>query len=87
MQKIHKYPITAITATLMLPADATVIHVDVQRPAMPIFLWVMLDTAAPTVKRRFVTVGTGQEIPDGVSHVGTVLDGDFVWHVVEVDLP
>lgn len=47
-----------------------------------IVVWALVETDAAEVTRRFVIVGTGQEIavPAGAS-IGTVCDRSYVWHV------
>lgn len=51
-------------------------------------LWIELDPEAERVNRTFKILATGQPIEgDGGYpydiHVGTVIDGNFVWHIYE----
>lgn len=84
MRNIHKYILMASTSTVVhLPVDAQVVHCAKQDSY--ICIWVMLDLSQPpTVSRTFEVVGTGWDIEDGRVHVGSLLDGGFVWHVLEV---
>ncbi len=59
--------------------------VSVQEQHGLITLWGLVEPDAPTVKRRFKIVGTGDRAvgPEDV-YCGTVQMGMFVWHVFEV---
>lgn len=35
----------------------------------------------PTALQQILTVGTGMEVPEGAEHVGSSVDGPFVWHL------
>lgn len=75
------------------PLDLT----DVQEVEMPSFtrplvvgdqdgiltLWAWCDRDAPKVKRKIVIVGTGNRAPPpgNADYVGTVMMGEYVWHV------
>jgi len=48
-------------------------------------VWMMVETNESQVPHEFVVIGTGQELPLG-DHIGTVLEGAFVWHVFEVSV-
>lgn len=58
-----------------------IVHAAVQ-DSFPM-LWVEVDRAGTPVARTFRIFGTGQTIPDGWEHRGTVQDPPFVWHVYE----
>jgi hypothetical protein len=45
-----------------------------------------VDTESEMEEMRLQVFGTGHEIPDDWEHVGTVQDGEFVWHIFE-ELP
>ncbi len=66
-----------------MPAGAVVLHVGIQHRILT--LWALVDPdAAPSI-RRFAVVGTGRPAPEDHEgrHVGTVIEGLFVWHVFE----
>lgn len=46
-------------------------------------LWIELNPDAPRVERRFIIHGTGHEIDEDETHVGSLIDRDFVWHIYE----
>lgn len=71
-----------------------VVHVDNRPPAFTglpprVEVWTeehLLDDwpASPPIaaKRRVLVVGTGHQIPTtAIQHLGSVLDGPFVWHL------
>lgn len=49
-------------------------------------VWIEVETTAPAGERRMVAFGTGDELPDGWVHVGSLIDGSFVWHIYEEPL-
>jgi hypothetical protein len=55
---------------------------DSSHPA--IFAWAETPGGDFTVTRRFRVIGTGFDIPNPGTYLGTVFDGPFVWHVYEV---
>lgn len=39
----------------------------------------------PTLTKRFFKVfGTGEELPHGATHLGTTIEGQYVWHLYEM---
>lgn len=85
MKTIFKYPYSDV---VMLPAKACVLSAGMQDGGL--WLWCLVDTSYPLQERHFRMWGTGwdlsEEIDDRgiVSHISTVLDGEFVWHIFEV---
>lgn len=68
-----------------LPADAMILHAAMQRGAFCI--WYMFNEySRPTrEKRQFEIVPTGKPTNcDPSTHVATVLDGPYVWHLFEL---
>lgn len=104
--RVWKYTLELVERQdILMPRDATVLHVDVQHRDISghggrIILWALVDTErVPYTERTFVIAGTGHELPAPVGavhytqirerlagtlgHLGTVLMGEFVWHVFE----
>jgi len=86
---IFKYPAPMPGVTypgpVLMPRGAQIVHVAMQ--GHQIMLWALVDKDAPLEDRHFVTVGTGwplDVVGGNLKHVGTVLHGELVWHVVEV---
>ena len=88
-QAVLKYaiPDVAVTVPITVPSGAQIVHVGLQHDKIK--LWIMhefnqSDTVPHT--RQFIVVGTGWPIDQtNPRHVGTVTDGMFIWHVLEVD--
>jgi hypothetical protein len=86
---IWKFPLSiGAINTFSLPASAMVrmaaLDPASERPA----IWVELNPEATRIERRFVIFGTGHHIEgDGGYpydlHVGSLIDGSFVWHIFE----
>ena len=64
-----------------MPAGATVVLVAMQDDDPT--LWVRCDPRAPRTRREFRVVGTGHTFDGDLHHVGSCIDGPFVWHVLE----
>lgn len=67
--------------TLAVPLGATALHVAIQ-DGVPC-LWAQVDPAAETTPRTLHMSGTGDLIPDGLIHLGTVQMNGYVWHYFE----
>lgn len=81
---VHKFQLSDGRAnTLPLPVGAVVRHVGVQNSL--ITLWIELDTdaAIPVELRSFEILATGEPVDPGRAYVGTVMPGQFVFHVYE----
>lgn len=46
-------------------------------------VWAKVQPGEPDRERQFQIVGTGDEIPLNWRHVGTVQNGDYVWHLFQ----
>ncbi len=67
---------------LGIPIGATIVHVCSQRPDMLTF-WAMVDQQAQLETRTFKIVGTGYDFDGRWQHVGSILVGPFIWHLLE----
>ena len=75
---IYKYPLTRLT-TLEL-YNPKVVHVGMQGDEA--FVWIEQDLGFANTKLTLLIIGTGHQVPEaGVEHVGTFMDGPYVWHV------
>jgi len=77
MHSIHKYPL--IGYEVQLPRGAK--FLSVQRQYEVPVVWAEVDPTGPMVSRRLHIVGTGWMFdPTGLVYIGTLQDGDLVWH-------
>jgi len=84
MKTIYKFPLRPGVTEHVMPADAEILTVQVQRGDPQI--WVRLDPSAPGVKVTLSTYGTGHTMPDDPGkYVGTfqLEDLGLVFHVYE----
>lgn len=81
MKTVFKYAIGLTDkATLDVPAGAEWIHVAWQNSRLCV--WGIVESDNEKVSIDFFVVGTGHPMPERpVAHIGSVLDGPFVWHV------
>ena len=85
IRAVWKYPLDlASSQTLALPVGAEIIHVGIDR-FNAICMWATVNPKVTNTEHRvFNIVGTGAvELTDAMTHVGSVVQGDFVWHVFE----
>jgi len=72
--------------TLSMPKGAEVIQADIQHGEF--FIWAIIpDTEAEKENRFFLIAATGGPEDSRTtkeSHISTIMDGDYVWHVFEV---
>lgn len=66
-----------------MPTGAKLLHVAEQHGQL--CTWAEVDPDAPTEIRRFALVGTGHNVPENVTFVGTILmmGGGILIHVYE----
>jgi len=68
---------------VIMPIGAMILSVEMQGNL--ICIWAMVDQSQTKTERRGIEIfGTGQPMSDRErKYIGTVLDGQFVWHVFE----
>lgn len=83
--RILKFLVDFRATELRLPTGAKVLHVGHQprEGDHVLVVWAECDFAAMQV-RQVRVVATGEYVPDGYEHVGTVQIGEFVWHLYQV---
>tara|TARA_R110000851_G_scaffold168392_6_gene314259 strand:- start:93 stop:341 length:249 start_codon:yes stop_codon:yes gene_type:complete len=81
MKTIHKYYITKYDK-IEMPKGASIVSCNMQ--GTDCCIWALVDTQAELELRDFEYVGTGWELQDGMSYIGTCFEGDFVWHIMEI---
>jgi hypothetical protein len=88
MKFVWKYdiPVDDLVHTFQVP-PGRVVHVGTQDRPDVVQLWMEVDESEQRNARRFQVFGTGHDIPDKSTHVGSVIAHrlpDLVWHVFEV---
>lgn len=78
MRMIYKY----VVGSVELPLDAIFLK-SALHYGIPTF-WYLVDPNNDSHLRNFITVGTGQPIPDNYFYIDTYFDDDYVWHIFEV---
>lgn len=83
--RIWKFPIGIVDLqNLLMPEGAEILTAQVQEGGL--FLWALVNPAAPAQRRVIEILGTGFEIADAErKHIATaqMADGSLVWHVFE----
>lgn len=82
MRTIYKYPLShGLQQVRHIPVGANIISVQMQN-GVPC-IWAIVDTTAEVIPVQFQIYGTGQEIPTDcrLKHIGSIQDGQYVWHV------
>lgn len=81
MKTIYKYTVVGRNK-IEMPIGATILSVNMQ--GKDYCMWALVDTERSTESRYFEVVGTGWELDDNMSYIGTFFADDFVWHIMEV---
>ena len=82
MKTIHKYTLTLTDEqTYHLPEGFVPLSVQLQRGE--VCLWILVDPKANRFPVQIQIIGTGHlfEPDEAGEYLGTVQQGDFVWHV------
>lgn len=78
--RIFKYHVPVDGADHTVDVRGPIVFVASQQ-ARSVQFWVIDYPENPSVPYAFRAIGAGQPIPDGMVHVGSSLDGPFVWHL------
>ena len=80
-KKVFKYPLLFVDGwqSVDMPNGAHPVFVAMQHGKLTV--WAEVDTEEPLYPVELGIWGTGHNIPDDAEHVGSTLDGLFVWHV------
>lgn len=86
MRVIYKYKLEYGIVHLHLDPNAEILTVAAQGNAL--VLWAKVDSKSEVLMlRTFAIYATGEAIPhepQTTKYIGTVFQGDFVWHVFEL---
>lgn len=86
VKAIFKFPLPyeiGTVITILMPPGAVPLHFALQNGIKT--MWAAVDFEETLqVERRFAIVGTGVPLPFDYKYVGTLQEGEFVWHLFEV---
>lgn len=82
MITVYKYPIQITDKQyLTLPNGYHIVHVGLDPTGAPC-IWALVDTERSLIQETVYVVGTGHLLPFRADrHLGSFVDGSFVWHV------
>jgi hypothetical protein len=82
-QEVWKFPLArTVRNEVEMPGGAKVIEVAMQGGMVT--LWAVVTPGGEPQERIFYTVGTGHRVsPDAHTHLGTVHEGPYVFHIFE----
>lgn len=81
MKTIYKYPIEITDEQkIQMPLDAKVIHAGLDPNGIPC-IWAMASSHLADHSHYVYVRGTGHEISDSRRHIGSFVEGPFMWHV------
>ena len=94
MRTVWKYPLLIADMQhdnahaffdISVPEGADVLYVASQGQGDLATIWFDVVTTRQNVVRRIYIVGTGHAVPPAPSvlHIGSAIDGPFVWHLFE----
>ena len=82
--EVWKFPISITDEQLIsMPRMANIIHVGLDPSGTPC-IWAEVNTDDQVRPRAIAVVGTGRPIPEDAPiarHIGSFVQGRFVWHV------
>jgi len=79
---IWKFPIEIKDKQIVpMPKGAKIIKAGLDPTGHPC-IWAVVDVNKKPVNREIYVYGTGQEI-QRENHIGSFIDGSFVWHVFQ----
>lgn len=79
-RRIYKYALPLPGETYRLPANITPRHVALQHDKPCLWAEVDIDAEPSNDRITVYCIGTGFDIPDGLTYIGTVQQHGFVWH-------
>jgi hypothetical protein len=87
MRTIYKYELKIVDLQeIELPVGANIISAQVQNGK--VYVWAIVNTELTPEFRTIIIYGTGNPMygysPTTHNFIGTVQDGQYVWHIFEV---
>lgn len=80
-KRVYKYPIMVTDMqSISITEGAKVVHVGLDPRGIPC-IWALVEVDRPHVSCVIYVTGTGHDVPPSVEHLGTFIEGGYVWHV------
>lgn len=77
----HRLCITMGDHAITTHERSKVLHVGLDPSGEPC-IWLQVDTSQPFMHFGVFIIGTGHDVPrEAVHHIGSFLDGEFMWHI------
>lgn len=80
MRTVYKYIIKITDEQVISLPLVQLLHVGLDPSGFPC-VWAEVETEMPSSDVTIFVVGTGHPVPDGAWHVGSFVQGGFVWHI------
>ena len=82
MSQVWKYPVALDPVFIQdIPEGAQFLDCQYQRASGTPQMWWRVDPGRPLVKRTFLVVDTGQDMPDAARYLATFEVGGYVRHL------
>lgn len=85
MRTVWKYQLPVDdTSVFTMPSGARVLpYIESYLGHAVLTIWVEVDTDQPPAHRMLAVHGTGHPIHEDEEYIGTVRDGQFMWHIYD----
>jgi hypothetical protein len=83
---IHKLPLTETSQTIKVSVGAFKVLTVHEQHGVPTIWYETLEKPMIPVEVRFISVATGDAVPENSVYVGTTFCGAFVWHIYQVPI-
>lgn len=85
MRTVYKFPLTSgwnvVTVGVGTWGPPRVVLAAIDPASGAPTVWIEHDPDGRSVTRSFTVFGTGAVVPEQAEHVGSMVDGQMVWHV------
>lgn len=83
---IHKLHLSSAECTIKISEGAFKVLTVHEQDGVPTIWYETIDKHVIPTEVRFLTVGTGEHVPENSVYVGTAFCDGFVWHIYQVPI-
>lgn len=83
---IHKLPLTETSQTIKVSVGAFKVLTVHEQNGIPTIWYETLEKPMIPMEVRFITVSTGDAVPENSIYVGTTFSEPHVWHIYQVPI-